>query len=343
MLTPRTNTELFGHQAAEAELLRGLSSGAPAHGIIIGGPRGIGKATLAYRFARALLASSSPPAGGGNTAARIAANSHADLLVIEPEYDEKKEEFANEITVGQARRIPQFMAMTPGEGQWRLVIIDPADALNASAANALLKILEEPPPQAVLLLVSHNPGRLLPTIRSRCRTLRMAPLSTDDFTAAVRHVAPETENLRALAALSACSPGVALEMGQGALGMYADLLALLSGLPQLDASKIHAFADTFSGSGVHMRWRLLRQSVLHLFGRAARQAAGAPVEPVSGEEAAALRTLVALHPAGVWAAKWQNAAGQFSLAEARHLDYKQAFIEFAHTIADKELPAAGGQ
>lgn len=330
MTSPRTSTELFGHASAEALLLRGLASGQLAHGIIIAGPPGIGKATLAYRFARALLP-------GDAAANRIMAGSHADLLVIEPEYDEKKEEFAREISVEQARRIPQFLAMTPGEGQWRVVIVDPADALNTNAANAILKILEEPPPQAVLLLVSHNPGRLLPTIRSRCRTLRLAPLSSEDFTAAMRHIAPETEHLRALSVLSGGSPGVALEMGQEALETYAGLLALLSGLPQLDAAKIHTFADSFSGSGTHARWRLLMQLVLQLFGRVTRQATGAPVEPISGEEAAVLRTLATLHPAGVWAPKWQNACEQFSLAEARHLDYKQALIAFIHSIPNSQI------
>src|SRR5262249_4560580 len=145
---------------------------------------------------------------------RIAAGSHADLLVVEQEYDEKKEEYAREIPVAQAREISQFLALTPGEGRWRVVIVDAADALNANAANAILKILEEPPPQAVLLLVSHNPGRLLPTIRSRCRMLRLKPLNDKAFAAAMEHIAPgmEAQEYATLAELSDKSPGVALQL-----------------------------------------------------------------------------------------------------------------------------------
>src|SRR5690348_15486648 len=138
-LTPRTNTELFGHEQAEQLLLRDLAQGKLAHGWIIGGQKGIGKATLAYRFARKLLGDDE------STMRRIAAGSHADLLVIEPEFDSKKGEYARDITVEQARGIAQFLSLTAGESQWRVVIIDTVDALNVNGANAILKILEEPP------------------------------------------------------------------------------------------------------------------------------------------------------------------------------------------------------
>src|SRR5262249_41494012 len=156
-----------------------------------------------------------------------------DLLVIEQEYDPKKEEFKNEISVDQAREIAQFLSLTPGESKWRVVIIDAVDALNVNAANAILKILEEPPPQAILLLISHNPGRLLPTIRSRCQMLKLAPLSRDDFRKTLRHTRPalETSQINALGELSHFAPGLATELeGQEALELYAQILELVSAL-----------------------------------------------------------------------------------------------------------------
>jgi len=346
-MTPRTNTELFGHDDAEALLMRDFASGKLAHGWIISGPKGIGKATLAYRFARALLSSPSlslPPNGRGNIARRIAANSHADLLVVEPLHDEKKEEPAREISVDQAREIARFLSLTPGEGLWRIVIVDSADALNVNAANAILKILEEPPPQAVLLLISHNPGRLLPTIRSRCRILRLRPLAAAQFSAIMRHIAPDIDagELAALAQLSSYSPGIALEMReQGAVETYGKMLELLSPLPHLDTLKIHAFADRMTAGQAHANWQLWIRLMLCLLERVARQSSGMEPEFMSGDESAVLRKLAALHPAPVWAAKWQQCADQFSLAERLHLDYKQVIITFFHSIVSREVLVAG--
>ena len=368
-IIPRTNDKLLGHDEAEAALLQGLESGKLAHGWIISGPRGIGKATLAYRFARTLLSSpsplrgstrmsveggvgvsrllgangeitpllTSPPQGGRDEAIfrRIAAGSHTDLLVIEQIYDEKKEGKTREISVEQVRAIAQFLSLTPGEGQWRVVIIDSADALNSNSANAILKILEEPPPQTVLMLIAHNPNRLLPTIRSRCRSLKLRPLSKNQFTSVMRHIAPTLEGseIRALAQLSAMAPGVALELHeQEAAEKYEALLAIVSRLPTLDASAVHAFAEKTAGGKTHTNWHVFTQLVLFLFSRVALLAEGIEVEAISDNEAAALKNLAALHPASVWAAKWQQVADEFMVTERLHLDYKQVIIAFFHSI-----------
>jgi len=332
-ITPRTNTALFGHDEAQALLMQDFASGKLAHGWIISGPRGIGKATLAYKFARALL-------GGGEGAhRRMIAGSHADLLVVEQAYDEKKEEFKNDISVEQAREIAKFLSLTPGEGQWRVVIIDSVDALNANGANAILKILEEPPPQAIFLLVSHNPGRLLPTIRSRCRNLRLHAPDRATFIKIMRHVMPgiDANEMKALAQLSGMSPGVALELqGQGATTLYEQLLGLLENAPALDTAAIHAFADQMAGGKTHANWLLWTRLVLALLERVARQASEIEDDPISEEETAVIRRLAALHPAHIWAAKWQQVADQFSLAERLHLDYKQVIITFFHSIESKE-------
>jgi DNA polymerase III subunit delta' len=332
-VTSKNNMELFGHEDAEAMLARDFKAEKLAHGWIIGGPKGTGKATLAYRFARTLLGTSE------GAIHRIASGSHSDLLVIEPAYNEKKEEFDREISVDQAREIAKFLSLTPGEGEWRVVIVDSADQLNMNGANAILKILEEPPPQAVLLLIAHNPGKLLPTIRSRCRMLKLKPLSDRDFDYAMRHIMPEiaTTHIEALGQLSGNAPGIAMELEeQGAIESYEQLLDLLSSLPALDPAKLHAFADQWASGQIHTKWPLLLRLILALFERVAKQAAGVTLKAISSSEPPVLARLATLHAPATWALKWQQASDQFLLAESRHLDYKQVILAFFHSIASKE-------
>jgi len=181
---PRANPLLLGHEAAERTLLDAIAQKRMHHAWLISGPEGIGKATLAYRFARALLAGTTVGAGASLALdpshpvfRRVAAAGHADLLTIERMVDEKTKRLKRDIAVAYVRKINGFMALTPAEGGWRVAIVDGAEDLNLASANGLLKILEEPPPRAVLLLVCSAPGRLLPTIRSRCRHLRLDPLA----------------------------------------------------------------------------------------------------------------------------------------------------------------------
>jgi DNA polymerase III subunit delta' len=330
-LTPKTNPHLFGHEAAEARWLADVESGKLAHGWIISGPKGIGKATLAYRIARMMLA------GNKSAAQRIATGAHADFLVIEPEFDDKKGEQKNNISVEQARGIGQFLSLTPAESAWRVVIVDSVDQLNPAGANSILKILEEPPPQALLLLISHNPGSLLPTIRSRCAMLKLAPLADADFTKTMTELYPEMgpSTLTALKIFSGGSPGLAAHYeGQGALALYDQMLDVLA-LPALDTLKAHAFADQFAGGGAHAQFKLFSELALSLFARVCKSASGLNQEAVPNE-GTVLTKLAALHSPVVWAAKWQQAQEQFSLAVARHLDYKQVVIVFFHSIANPE-------
>jgi DNA polymerase-3 subunit delta' len=179
---PRANPILLGHTEAEATILDAMRAGRMHHAWLITGPEGVGKATLAYRFARRLLAGraaeDSLALDPANTVfRRVAAGSHADLKTIERVVNDKTKRMQAQIPVEKVREINGFMSLTPAEGGWRVVVVDGAEELNQASANALLKILEEPPPRAILLLVCAAPGRLLPTIRSRCRRLRLTPLA----------------------------------------------------------------------------------------------------------------------------------------------------------------------
>jgi DNA polymerase-3 subunit delta' len=185
-IAPALNTRLFGHQEAEAFLARGYQSGKGHHAILIEGPEGIGKATLAFRFANHILRHPDPATAPTTIAdpdpdhmisRQIASGASHNLLHLSRPVDDKTGRVKSAITVDEVRRAGHFFSQTSGTGNWRIVIIDPADDLNRNAANAILKILEEPPRRAMFLVLSHAPGKLLPTIRSRCLPLRLHELS----------------------------------------------------------------------------------------------------------------------------------------------------------------------
>lgn len=237
---PRSATELAGHNTAESKLLQAAQTGKLHHAWLISGPKGIGKATLAYRFAKFLLQAPTaekarkhsslyvPP--DSHVFRQISAGAHPDLLVIERGVDQRNKRLKTEIAVDDARWAQNFFGQTAATGGWRVAIVDPADDLNAASANALLKIIEEPPKQSIFLIVAHQPGRLLPTIRSRCLHLPLDSLSEDDTLRVLRAlgheaVGPEEGAIREAAELSRGSPGRAMDLiGSRGAAAYGEFL-----------------------------------------------------------------------------------------------------------------------
>ncbi|MDP9137373.1 MAG: DNA polymerase III subunit delta' [Pseudomonadota bacterium] len=253
---PRRRFLLVGHEAAERKLKDAYTSGRLHSAWLLGGPRGIGKATLAYRFARFLLTRPDDKSLAGPgievapdhpVARRIAAGSHPDLLRIERAFIQKTGRIQPETSAEVARTVPRFFAHTAGEGGWRVCIIDTADDLNEVSANVLLKTLEEPPPQSLIILLSHAPGRLLGTIRSRCVKIGLAPLDKNQVINVLRsipNVAAPLADIELAAELSRGSPGRALELLEsGASRLFAMFRDLLAQLPGIDMRRALALAD----------------------------------------------------------------------------------------------------
>jgi DNA polymerase-3 subunit delta' len=261
---PRETTVLFGHEDAERALLESYKSGRTAHAWLIGGPPGIGKATLAYRLARFVLAHPDPRASEVQNATslgvdpehpvarRMAAQAQGDLLVLERSLNEQTGKLYTVIRVDDVRRTVSFFGSTAGEGGWRIAIVDAVDDLQREGANALLKVLEEPPQRSLLLLISHAPGRELPTIRSRCRRLLLRPLDITDvaraLTAATGLDADEPE-VRQAAVAAEGSVGRALGLLDGAaIVLRQRMQDLFAQLPDLDPRALHALGEAIGGT-----------------------------------------------------------------------------------------------
>ena len=256
---PRETLQWFGHEEAERTLLDAYRSGRMPHAWLIGGPPGIGKATLAYRMARFVLAhpdSSAPQLQSASSLALppddravrlVSAQGHPDLLVLERRPGESGA-LRTVIAVEDVRRLVPFLGSTAGEAGWRVVVVDSADELNAAGANALLKLLEEPPRRCLFLIVSHAPGRLLATIRSRCRRLLLRPLAGADIARAVGAALGRDPNDTAVQKAASAADGsvahaIAL-LGGPLLAVRERVIELLARLPQTDPRAMHALGES---------------------------------------------------------------------------------------------------
>jgi len=353
---PRVNPLLLGQEEAEATLLNAWSAGRMGHSWLITGPRGVGKATLAHRLARFVLAKGAAGPVAGSTDAgplqtldmnpaeplfqRIAGGGHGDLRVVERGFADERQARRDldagraprrrgEIVVDDVRGVGGFLSLTPAEGGWRVVVIDAADEMNRNAANAVLKVLEEPPRRALMLLVAQNPARLPATIPSRCRRLTLRPLSEAVMRDLLGRYRPDLDGEAQviLMGLARGSIGDALALArQGGLAVYRDMTGILADLPRLDVGRLHALGDKAAQDDI--AWSLLRDLLPGWLGRLARFVAageGAGAQATPGE-AEIMTRLGRAAPLEQWIAVWEKTSHLLGRTEAVHLDRKQAVL-----------------
>ena len=352
---PRHAPALHGQAAAERGFLEAFAADRLHHAWLITGPRGVGKATLAWRIARFLLAQPARQEAGlfGDAppppetldlpddhpiARRMAALAEPRLCLIRRAWDVKKGKHGATISVDEVRKLNGFFHMSAADGGRRVVIVDSADEMNTAAANALLKTLEEPPALSTLLLISHQPSRLLPTIRSRCRELRLAPLAPAPLARALDAAGFDAaDNSDALAELSAGSVGEALRLSnQDGTQTYGELVALFETCPRLDRPRALKLAESCVGAANVDRYELLIGLIDRFLSRLARTGAGLPplVEAARGE-AALLQRLAPRGPsAQSWATLQQELSARATHARAVNLDPAALILDMVFKIND---------
>ncbi|WP_420569529.1 DNA polymerase III subunit delta' [Thalassovita sp.] len=366
---PRETLRVIGQATAEADFLQAFNSGRLHHGWLITGPRGVGKASLAWRIARFLLAT---PMDDGNdmfggppeahsleispehpVARRVLAMSEPGLFLLRrggagsTEADREKNlndgKFAAEIRVDEVRKLANFFHMSASDGGRRVVIVDAADEMNVQAANALLKMLEEPPANTTLLLVCHQPTRILPTIRSRCRELRLSPLSPENMALALEQAQINLhDNPAGLAELAAGSVGEAIRLvNLGGMQMYQELVGLYSTLPQMDRARALKLAEAAAARGADAKLNLLLSLNDLLLTRLARAGTlGHPpqTEAVPGEAALLTRLAPDPHKARAWAQTAQQISARMQHGRAVNLDPTALILD---TVFKIQQTAAG--
>lgn len=335
MIEPRANPELLGQERAIAVLKRALASDRMPHAWLLAGPRGIGKATLAFHAARRLLTRPHADPAAGTLFRQVADGSHPDLRVLEVARDRRTGRLKGEIGVDAVREVTASLHSTAAFGGRRVLVVDGAETLNRNAANALLKPLEEPPPGVVMLLVSHAPGLLLPTIRSRCAMLRLARLEVAVVERILAAQAPSLEPAprTALARLSRGSAGVALDLASGGgLELYADLATAL-GRPRADRAGLHDLASQLArhgdGTGAEATVGLIQM----LFARIVARRSGRLDDELFAGEIAALERLGERRPLDRWAALWEKVARLVGRADALNLDRGHVLLHVLSEMA----------
>ncbi len=346
---PAWTERLVGHEAAEQAFLKAFAAGRLPHAWLISGPRGVGKATFAYRIARFLMARPMQAEGGlfGEVAPatpptlemtrdhhvfrQVAQQGHPDFRLLCRTVNPKSGKLRTEIIVEDVRQVIDFLHLKPAVCPWRAVIVDCADELNDSSANALLKILEEPRPNTVILLLSHAPQALLPTIRSRCRKLVLQPLPHDLAAAelAARYPDMKAQDRELAVATAGGSLGQAIRMTeQGGIGLLREIGALLASWPKLDAALLHRLGDKLAGRDQGAQFDLAVELLGWWFARMARMAATGetPGSQLFEGETALIARMQAAASLDRWLALWEKVSRLFDRVRSVNLDRKQAWV-----------------
>ena len=346
---PRSMPDFFGHETLEKQMLDLIQGGNIPHALVLAGPKGIGKATFAYRLARTLLKQGIPDPnqdslfGEAETTTletmqmnmddpvfrKVMSGGHPDLLAVERPMDERKGQRKNTLDVESVRKIAPFLRMTSSEGGWRVVIIDDADTMNRNSQNAVLKVLEEPPKHTVLILVCHRPGALIPTIRSRSRFIPMANLPEDIVTTMLKKEYPgELEkDLNLVAVMAEGSIGRALQfMDEGGIETIHTLIDILKQWPKWNWPSIHRLADSLGRPGQDQAYksftRVFEWVAAAILFSAAKNTGPLP-EPLDHQSLQAIQNHYSLEE---WGKICENLKDHFETFSRANLDKRQAVL-----------------
>ena len=340
-ISPKNNTFLLGQQKAEQILLDAWKNNSLHNSWLLCGIEGIGKATLAYRFAKFLLAAdnskkdsyTSLELSENNPVYKLVVNNaHPDLKIIERDYtdtDKRKvikaikdgETLSEEelrklkksafIRIDEVRTINEFLSKKSADNNWRVVIIDSIDDMNQASANAVLKILEEPPAKSILLLISHNPGRLLPTIKSRCAKLQISPLADNEVASLLRRYRSNLseKDIAGLVAISSGSIGKAIIYSdKDALRYYDDLCKIIYAKDKFKLSDLLSYCDLATKD--EDSFALVKELILKFI-----------TDNIANSE-----------HIEEFAAAWENAIKVFDEAERLNFDKKQILINIIYSL-----------
>ncbi|MFZ1814406.1 MAG: DNA polymerase III subunit delta' [Rhizobiaceae bacterium] len=337
---PAENRVLIGHDGILDQLAGAHASGRMHHAWLITGPAGIGKATLACRFAGHLFRNPDPassprsyvqPPADDPVESRVARGGHPNLLHLRRGIrDDGK--FRSQLTIEEVRKTVSFFGTSAGERGYRVCIVDTADDLNRAAANALLKVLEEPPPRTIFLVLAHASSGVLPTIRSRCVKLTMRPLGQEDILSALDRLGVSKglahDDLHEIARLSSGSVrrAIILAMQNGA-GMYRKLVELVANPSSPDWGAIHLLASELAPVARNDRYQLFLQLVHDYVGRRVR----AEPEPASAGQGGTLESATTSELAR-WVEVWEKTRRSAELANSYNLDRKQVILNFFEAL-----------
>ena len=334
---PRETIRLLGQEKAESVLLEAFLSGKMHHGWLLNGPSGIGKATLAWRMARFLLATpvdddagmfgDAPPSPGSldispdhPVSRRVAAGTDPGMYVIRRRINDNTGNLQDQIVADSVRDLNRFLGLSAADGGRRIVIVDSADDMNEQAANALLKMLEEPPCRTTFFLISHKPAKLLPTIRSRCLNLRLETLEAEDVSLALAQAGLDIgDSKQALYELSGGSVGKAFRLiNLDGLDLYVEIVAIAESFPGLDRARSLKLAQSVSAKGKEERLELLYILFDLFLSRLARFGATgqSTFEAAPGEKEVFAR----LSPSLAMARRWANCALQVGVRASEGME-----------------------